>query len=36
MGIALFICLNPRYNKIFVYLWKRRIKRDKCLRNACQ
>ena len=22
--------------KVFVNLWKRRIKRDKCLRNACQ
>ena len=26
--------LNP--NKITKNLWKRRIKRDKCLRNACQ
>ena len=26
--------LNP--NKITINLWKRRIKRDKCLRNACQ
>ena len=23
-------------NKVTTNLWKRRIKRDKCLRNACQ
>lgn len=27
---------NLYQTKLHKYLWKRRIKRDKCLRNACQ
>lgn len=28
--------LNNAINKLTINLWKKRIKRDKCLRNACQ
>ena len=30
------IVMEITKNKITKNLWKRRIKRDKCLRNACQ
>lgn len=38
---GVFICydrieLTVRVGKVTNNLWKRRIKRDKCLRNACQ
>ena len=38
---GVFICydrieLTVRVGKVNDNLWKRRIKRDKCLRNACQ
>lgn len=39
--ILMLLCLNillftDIFEKIIINLWKRRIKRDKCLRNACQ
>ena len=32
----LHLLFIKNYYKVIQNLWKRRIKRDKCLRNACQ